>query len=241
MILLCYLLKHELNQDKEKNDFLSNYFPYMDNPSYLFLRCIFIENFNMKNEYKIRFIKYKSPKYYFNIKIFKSLKFHPFEIYDIELFLVKFKSILYYIKHLMNLEQNENLKKVVKFFFAFINEFSEIITYRYTPNIFIQEDAVKKGKNKFYSSEEFNDYFNIYIKYEDENKSLEQIKKLINLSFFYYVNPFYFRILDSNYLIKDENTSNNIKLEIIQYILDIILKYKKNTKEKDTLENILFF
>ena len=241
MIILCYLLKHELNQDKEKNDFLSNYFPYMDNPSYLFLRCIFIENFNMKNEYKIRFIKYKSPKYYFNIKIFKSLKFHPFEIYDIELFLVKFKSILYYIKHLMNLEQNENLKNVVKFFFAFINEFSEIITYRYTPNIFIQEDAVKKGKNKFYSSEEFNDYFNIYIKYEDENKSLEQIKKLINLSFFYYVNPFYFRILDSNYLIKDENTSNNIKLEIIQYILDIILKYKKNTKEKDTLENIPLF
>ena len=139
----------------------------------------------------------------------------------------------------MNLERNENLKNVLEFFFEFINEFSEMIRYRYTKNVFIEED-VADYVILFYSSKEFADYFILYIKY-DENKALKQIKKLINLSFFYYVNPFYFRILDSNYLIKDENTSNNIKLEIIQYILDIILKYKKNTKEKDTLENIPLF
>ena len=242
MIILCYLLKNELNQEK-KDDNLSKYFPYMDNPSYLFLRCIFIENFKFEGEnkkYKLKFIKSKL-KNKFDSKIFHSLEFHPFELYELESFKVRFTSILNYIEYLMNLERNENLKNVLEFFFEFINEFSEMIRYRYTKNVFIEED-VADYVILFYSSKEFADYFILYIKY-DEKKALEQINKLINLSFFYYLNPFYFRLLNSKDSSKDENNSlNNVKFVIIKYIIDAILDYKIEAKNKyENEDNIPFF
>ena len=58
---------------------------YMTNPSYLFLRCIFISNFRLPNKVqKLKFIKSKGKKSVFNFDVFKLVKFHPFELYDIK-------------------------------------------------------------------------------------------------------------------------------------------------------------
>ena len=241
IIILGYLIKQEIITEKEENRsdiFTISKFSYMDNPSYLFLRSIFIENFNLNNEIKLKFIKSKDAKCLFNQDIFKKLEFHPFELYHVKKFLVRFKSILKYIDFLMNLESNENLKNFFEYFFKFIIEFAEKIRLRYTKNIFIQED-INKYVNEFYSSEEFKDFYVTFIKY-DKKKALELIIKLINLSFFKDYNPFYLKLLDPEYIIlEEENSSNEIKFEIIKNILDLINNYKKGKREN--LKNIFLF
>ena len=128
MMILCYLIKQEMIYDKEdiKRDDLSiNKYLYMINPSNLFLRAIFIENFDLKNELKIKFIKSKSNHVYFNQDIFTSSEYHPFELYPIKNFLNRFKGILEYINFLKFLmEQNKNLKIFFEYFFNFIIDFS---------------------------------------------------------------------------------------------------------------------
>ena len=77
------------------------------------------------------------------------------------------------------------------------------------------------------------------IKY-DKKKALELIIKLINLSFFKDYNPFYLKLLDPEYIIlEEENSSNEIKFEIIKNILDLINNYKKGKREN--LKNIFLF
>ena len=240
VIILCHLIKKEIINDNE-DVFLIVKFFYMINPSNLFLRVIFIENFGLKNELKLKFIKSKNEEVYFNPEIFKSLEFHPFELYNINKFLVRFRSILNYIEYLMCLKQNENLKNFFQYFFNFINDFAEKIKVKYTKNIFIQKD-INILVNKFYSSEEFSDYIILYIKYDEQN-ALELIKKFINSTFFKNINPFYLRLINIKDITKEENNSNKIKFEIIQCIFDKINDiYTKNKKGKNkTFDNIFLF
>ena len=315
LLIICYLIKREIIKNFTDN-FSFDTFGYMINPSNLFLRCIFIENFHfsiensnsnkknsnsnkknsnsnmensnsniensnsnkkncnsniensnsnieksklnvkgskLNNEKKLSFIKSKKEKSPFNQEIFKKSGHHPFELYEIKKFLVRFKSILIYIDYLMSLEKNDNLNNFIEYYFDFMIDFIEKIKLRYTKNVFIKEDDEKKV-NIFYSSEELTSFFILYIKY-DEVKALEIIKKEINSSFFKNHNPFYFRFLYPKFIIKDENSSNEIKSEIINNILEVITRNKKEEKEKkeekdkdkkeklikDKCENILIF
>ena len=239
VIILCYLIKREIMFDEKDNtrDYLSiNKHKYMDNPSYLFLKAIFIENFNLEKEMKLKFIKSKD-NLYFVQEIFISLKFHPFELYDFDKFMIRFKSIIKYIDYLMGLERNENIKKFLEYFLDFIIDFAEKIKMKYTNNSFIK-DEINELINKFYSSEEFNEFFVLYIKY-DEKTALERIKAFISYCFFDYFNPFYFRLLNLKIIALDQNKTNEIKFEIINSILDTIINYKKS--ELETKGNIILF
>ena len=243
MIVLCYLIKDDIlkAKDQDKDDvFNFRLVNYMTNPSYLFLRCIFISNFNLPTKVqKLKFIKSKGKKSVFNFDVFKLVKFHPFELYDIKRFLVRFNSILKYIEFLLSLEPNENLKNIFDYFFPFILEFAEKIKDRYSDNIFIKEED-DKFVNEFYSSKEFTNFFILYFKCYKE-KAMKEIKKFINISFFKYTDPFYFRILsDKCDIIKDENNITGFKNEIIKNILMCINTYKEKLKEKNW-DNIFLF
>ena len=243
MIILCHLLKQEILIDKKdnKSDSLSiNNISYKNISFNLFFRTLFIENFNLKNEIKLQFIKSKNKDIYFDLQIFKSLSFHPFELYDIKKLLVRFKYLLKYIDFLMSLEHNEHLKNVLEYSFNFIIDFAEKIKSNYINNIFIREE-IKKNVNEFYNSEEFTNFFILYLKF-NEIIALDQIKKLINLSFFKNFNAFYFRLLNMKYIVIEEKTSNEIKSEIIEYIFNVIINYKKNENEKiENFKNIILF
>ena len=243
MIVLCYLIKDDIlyDKDEDKEDaFNFNSVNYMINPSYLFLRCIFISNFGLPTKgQKLKFIKSKGKKSIYNFDVFKLVKFHPFELYDIKRFLVRFNSILKYIEFLLSLELNENLKNFFDYFFPFILEFAEKIKDRYSDNIFIKEED-DKFVNEFYGSKEFTNFFVLYFKcYKD--KAMKDIKKFINISFFKYTNPFYFRILSDKYdIIVDESSIIGFKYEIIKNILMTITTHKEKLKEK-IFDNIFLF
>ena len=245
VIILCYLIKQEIiyNKDDIKKEIIEiNNFSFMNNPSYLFIRTIFIENFDLKNEIKLRFIKSKNDNIYFNPDIFISLEYHPFELYQINRFLLRFKSILKYIDFLFSLEQKDNIKNIFEYFFNFIIDFSEKIRKKYTDNSYIQKD-INKTINEFYSSKEFTDFFIIYLKYK-QNIALEKIKTFINNNYFFYSTPFYFRLINLKFIINEngQNNSEDIKLEIIKYISVIIINSNKHEIEKKhNFNNLIIF
>ena len=243
VIILCYLIKTEIINNKEDDrydNFSINNIAYMNNPSNLFLKALFIENFNLKNEIKLKFIKSKNDNIYFNSDIFISLEFHPFELYNVNQFLVRFNSILQYIDYLYSLEQNENLKNFVEYFFNFIIDFSEKIKKSYTDNLFIQREN-NKNISEYYGSKEYTDFIIKFINY-DEKKAFEYIKRFINVSLFKTLNPFYLRLLNLQIITKDENSSSEIKLEIIKTIMETIINYKKNeTEKKNIFLNVIIF
>ena len=243
VIILCHLLKQEIISDKEndKSDNLTiKSLYYMNNPHNLFIKAFFIENFDLENKEKLKFIISKSKNNYFNPDIFMSLEYHPLELYNIDKFLVRFKSILNYIIYIMGLKQNENIKNVLEYFFNFIFDFSEKLKIGYTKNKYIQKDT-NTVLAEFYGSEEFTGFFILYMKF-DIKSALEKIKQFINTSFFKYYNPFYLRLLNLKYVTKEENTSNEIKLEIIKYILETINSNKiKEIKKIEIFKNIIIF
>ena len=239
IIILCYLIKEEIiTEDKNRRDvFTFKKYYYMANPSYLFIRCIFIENFNLKNMQKLKFIKSKG-KTKFNFDIFSLVKFHPFELYDIDKFLVRFDSILNYINYLLSLKIDDNLKNIFEYFFPFILEFVNCIKKNYAINIFIKVDD-EEYFNEFYSSEEFKKFFIMYIKY-DKEKALVELKSQIKSSFFTVSNPFYFQLLSQKTMIVNKYRTILIKIEIIKLIIDIICNYIDELKPK-ALNNIFLF
>ena len=227
IIILCYLIKQEIIYDKDEN--IINKYYYINNVSYLFLKALFIENFDLKNDIKLKFIKSKD-NIYFVQNIFFTLEYHPFELCNIDIFMTRFKSILNYIDYLMTLERNENIIQLLKYFFNFIIDFAEKIKVHYTKNKYIQRE-IDKYINKFFSSDEFTEFFILNIKF-NEKAAIERIKSFIKNRFFYYLNPFYFKLLNLKYIAVDENKTNEIKLEIINFILDTIINSKKPEKEK---------
>ena len=234
IIILSYLLKNDINLDKnkkrdEKFSFEFNKYKYISNPSFLFIRCLFIENFELKNIQKLKFIKSKGKKK-FNFDVFKLAKHHPFELYKLSKFLERFNNILSYIEYLFNLNQNENLKNIFEYYFPFILEFAEIIKNRYSKNVFIKKDDEKLA-NIFYSSEGFCKFFILYLKYNKE-KAMNEIKNYINKMFFIYMNPFYFKFFNPRFEIIDEYNTFQIRFEIIKEILNTISEYKEQIKER---------
>ena len=234
IIILSYLLKIDLNLDKNQKrsdnfSFKFNKNKYISNPSYLFIRCLFIENFELKNIQKLKFIKSKGKKK-FNFDVFKLAKHHPFELYKLSKFLERFNNLLSYIEYLFCLEQNENLKNIFEYYFPFILEFAEIIKIRYSKNVFIKKDDEKLA-NIFYSSEGFYKFFILYLKYNKE-KAMNEIKKYINNMFFIYMNPFYFKFFNPQFEIIDESNTFQIRFEIIKEILNTISAYKEQLKER---------
>ena len=238
IVILCYLIKQEILYDESDNTrefLLINNSRYMNNPSSLFLKAIFIENFHIPNNLKLKFIKSKN--FYFNHEIFICLEFHPYELYNFEKFMIRFKSILKYIDSLMISKTNENINNFLKYFFTLIIDFSIKIKIHYSDNLFTQK-IIDKIINDFHSSEEFTEFFILHIKY-DERIALERIKSFIKFNFFNYFNPFYFRLLNIKYITKDENKTNEIKLVIMEYILNLMINHTKDKIEKK--ENINLF
>ena len=244
IIILSFLLKIEINLDKNKNkkrtekfSFEFNKYKYLSNPSFLFIRCLFIENFELTNIQKLKFIKSRGKKK-FNFDVFKLVKHHPFELYKLSKFLERFNNILSYIEYLFSLEQNENLKNIFEHYFPFILEFAEIIKNRYSKNVFIKKDDEQLA-NIFYSSEGFYKFFILYLKY-DKEKAMNEIKIYINKMFFIYMNPFYFKFFSPRLEIIDESNTIQIRFEIIKEILKTISEYKEPLKERFWNNTFLF-
>ena len=243
IIILSYLIKRDIIIDKNEQrpdnfTFEFNKFKYISNPSLLFIRCLFIENFDLQNNQKLKFIKSKGKKNKFNFDIFKLVKHHPFELYKLSKFLIRFNNILFYIEYLFSLNMNDNLKSIFEYYFPFILEFAEIIKSRYSKNVFIKQDDDKLA-SVFYSSEEFCKFFILYLHYNKEN-AMNEIKKYIKKIFFKYMNPFYFRFFYPKFEIIDENTTLQIKSEIIKDILCNISTYNSTEQLKEKCWNNTF-
>ena len=243
IIILSYLIKRDIiiekNEQRPDNfTFEFNKFKYISNPSLLFIRCLFIENFDLQNNQKLKFIKSKGKKSKFNFDVFKLVKHHPFELYKLSKFLIRFNNILFYIEYLFSLNINDNLKSIFEYYFPFILEFAEIIKSRYSKNVFIKQDDEKLA-SVFYSSEEFCKFFILYLHYNKEN-AMNEIKKYIQKIFFKYMNPFYFRFFYPKFEIIDENTTLQIKSEIIKDILCNISTYNTTEQLKEKFWNNTF-
>ena len=222
IIILCYLIKNKLWND---NVFIYNTFGYMTSPSFLFIRAIFIQNFNLDNCQKIKFIKTKNKNLY-NMDYFDSIKKSPVELIDVNSFIIKLKELIQYFVFLFNYKRNKDLDIVLENIFPFILEFLEKIR---------KKDILNNNNKKaidfikiLFSSQEVTDFFILYLKYNQE-KALKSINNYIKSSIITILNPFYFHLLLPQTELGNKNIAQNIKIEIMKnIILEIINRKKTN-------------
>ena len=231
IIILCFLIKPKLWNDKE-NSFFYSPFGYMTSPSFLFIRCVFIRNFNLTNEDKLKFIKTKSKNLY-NLDFFDSIKKNPIELFDTKTFKIKFNELMNYINFLFNLEKNKDLDIILENFFPFILEFLEKIRNKKYANE-NQTTIINNFIKDLFSSQELSNFFILYLKYNHQ-KAMKKIIEYINSSINNNINPFYFYLLLPEVEIGNTKNTENIKLELIKNIILVMIKMKKK------YANILYF
>ena len=227
--ILCYLLYEILINENiikkkiEKNN--DNYYYDIKNPNYKFIRKIFIQNFNIENNEKLKFIK--SSSYYENeMDLLKDiLKEKKMKILLLNKdFIPKFNLIIKYFFYLYNeyLKSKNNelkilLKKGIKLILDFLNEISnleEFNNFEMFNNINNDKNIIKDKENKDIPQknnnnqiiEFINDLFTssgiklLFILYfnlikEEEIIDYKNIEKYIYISIDKIYNPFYFYLL----------------------------------------------
>ena len=231
-IILSYLIREEILVDKNKDiKFVYNTFGYMTSPSFLFIRCIFIHNFELDNYEKLKFIKSKDEKPY-NMDYLDSLQKNIIKLYDINKFIIRFESFIKYIDFLFSLKR-DNLKNILDNFFLFIIEFIHKI----------QNTKIVKKNNKdnvdnyikvLFNSQAIINFFMLYLRYNKE-EALKTINDFIKCSLFKFSDPFIIYILSPEAKIGKKKNYEKIKIEIIKmFILEII-------KNKNLNDDIVIF
>ena len=235
-VIFCYLIKEELKLDIgiiKEIKYSFNQEEYIVSPSFLFIRCIFIQIFKLNNIRKFQFIKLKGKNLY-NMDFFESIiKQNPIELIDTKDFTIRFNSLLKYINFLIG-KKNNQLKIIIDNYFLFIVEFFEKIENIKTTN---QRKVINSFIKDLLDSDEKNNFFLIYLKYNEE-KALKIIEKFIKL----YLNDFFnclLNIISYKIEFKYKNKFYNIKIELIKNIIDEILN-NKEIKNNESINFIYF-
>ena len=225
IIILCYLIKDKLWNDKESN-FIYNTFGYMTSPSFLFIRAIFIQCFSLSYSEKFKFIKSVNQNSY-NMNFFDIIKKNPIYLCKFKIFINKFNYLIKYINFLFN-QKKENLKNILDNFFPFIIEFFEKIRRK----IFLNEQQNKEVNlilKEFFNSPVISNFYDLYLKYNKE-KAMKSINYFIQSPIITIPIPFFFYLILPKRKIGDKNISNSIKIEIIKsLILELIHRKTKSS------------
>ena len=230
IIVLCFLIKEKIWNEKS-DSFTYNTFGYMTSPSFLFIRSVFIEPFNLKNTQKFEFIKIKPNATPYNLDFFDSIKKNPIEICKVGLFTSTFNSLIKYLTFLLNIEKkDDNLKKVISNFFPFILElFEKMRVKKYLKGDEQKTKSVNYTVRNLFSSKIVAHFFVLYFKFNKE-KAMTSIINYIKSPLIRIINPFFFYLVNSEVELGDKNITANIKLEIIKTIMVELINMKKDTE-----------
>ena len=237
IIILCYLIKENLWNDKEIK-FIYNTFGYMISPSFLFIRAIIIQVFRISNSQKFKFIKSmkKNPH---DLDFFDSIKKNPIEICSTKLLLSKFNSLNSYINFLINLEKKDkNLNEILDNYFQLILELLDKIRYK----SFVNENQIKTVNNyvrEIFCSQYLSDFFDLFLKYNKE-KALKSINGYINSPIINISNSFFIYLLTPETKFGDKKISKSIKIGIIENIILEIMKKKIDYKIINSLLVLIY-
>ena len=232
IIILCYLLKDKLWNDKE-GDFIYNTFGYMTSPSFLFIRAVFIQSFNLTYSEKFKFIKSVNKNVY-NMNFFDIIKKNPIYLCDYKIFIKKLNYIIKYITFLYN-EKKENLKNILDNFFPFITEFFEKIRRK----SFLNDKQTKEVNSilkDFFNSHIISNFYDLYLKY-DKEKAMKSLSQYIQSAIISITNPFFFYLISPKRELGNKNISNTLKIEIINNIIVELMNRKDNSQ--NALNNFL--
>ena len=147
--ILCFLLNEIIIKNENEKNEKFNYVPYgfMKKPNYKFIKCIFIQYFNITNKKKLKFIKSSSPldnQMELLKKISENKNF--LSLFDFQNFIPRLNSIIKYYFFLYNeyLQTKNNnsfellLKQSIKLILDFLDNIS----------ISDNEDIIKEKNNK---------------------------------------------------------------------------------------------
>ena len=246
--ILCFLLNEIIKNEK----YLKKEY-YLKNPNYMFIRCIFIHNFNINNKIKLKFIKSTLDdenemailKHCINKKNINFLS-----LIDKSNFISNLNYIIKYYYFLYNeylSVKNKNLetiiKKGIKLILDFIDEISKINEFKALQSINgINDDNSQTKENK-----ELNDTKKV-------NKDIpihDFIKNLFRSSAIRFLFILYFNIYDEKELLDLKNFIKYVNISIDKmynpfyfYLLspDIILNVnskKSNLYKADILKIII--
>ena len=237
IIILCYLIKDQIWDTSDDNDLYSFQYSsigYMISPSFIFIRCIFIQNFNLNNYEKLKFIKSKDNALY-NLDLFDSIKKNPCDLIKYNQLISIINDLVKYFNFLFELK-NKKLNNLFDNFFSFIIQFLEKIKKTFV------NKTNKKSVIKFVSdlliSEEIGRFFVLFLQYNKE-KSLKIIREYIKTTILNVLNPFYFYIISPKTQIGSQENTERIKIEIIKFVILELLEVKKFKKNCDNIYYLL--
>ena len=239
IMILCYLIKDEILIEGEKKnaEFKLYHYGHISSPSFLFIRGIFIQIFNLENIQKFQFIKTKN-KHIYNMDYFDlSLKRNPFEFIDMNKFITRFTDIIYYNNYLMNIKKTKNIINLIENFFPFIIEFIDKVINIKTTN---ERKDIINLILKLLEYKENNNFFILFLKFNEE-KALKAIKKFIKSYLQYFFKPILY-LISPKTEIGNKKKSDRIKIEIIKSIIIEVVnikKEKKNNLNENSLLNFL--
>ena len=159
-------LKNEkIKNDNNNNNNKNQYSNYKIKPNYNFIKCLFIQFFNIDNKIKLNFIKAsndnKSEMEY--LKNSSEIKKNILSMLDYSNFVSKLNSLINYYYYIYNeylITKDKNieilLKKNIKLIFDFLDEISNIKEFKLmeTNNNYSADNIIipKKNKNDLYDS-----------------------------------------------------------------------------------------
>ena len=237
IIILCYLIKDQIwdtNDDNNLYSFKYSSIGYMISPSFIFIRCVFIQNFNLNNYDKLKFIKSKDNVLY-NLDFFDSIKKNPCDLIKYNQIISIINELVKYFNFLFELK-NKKLNNLFDNFFPFVIQFLEKI--KKTSVNKTNKKIVIKYVSDLLSSEEIGRFFILFLQY-NKDKSLKIIREYIKTSLLNVLNPFYFYIISPKTQIGNQEDTEKIKIEIIKYVILEMLEIKKFKKNCDNIYYLL--
>ena len=206
--ILCYLIYEETYiKPSSDNDYTFNYNPigFMKNPSFLFLKCIFIQCFSISNENKLKYIKNKLDGIQFIISVIKNnsnkntkdLDNKLLEAVGYKKFIPRFKAIVEYIKFLFKEQRESNEVKLldkIKDSVNIIMSFLKTIFSERKINLNNSKYNEYKKKWSIINNDNINNFNNESETKDKEFKLIKQYNDFINeflcckgIRIFYYV------------------------------------------------------
>jgi len=238
IIILCYLIKDQIwdvNDDNNLYTFKYSSIGYMISPSFIFIRSIFIQNFNLNNYEKLKFIKSKDNALY-NLDFFDSIKKNPTDLIKYEQIISIIDDLVKYFNFLFDLK-NKKHNNLFDNFFTFIIQFLEKIKNKEFINK-ANKKSVIKLLTDLLSSEEISRFFILFLQYNKE-KSLKIIREYIKTTLLYALHPFYFYIISPKTQIGSQENTERIKIEIIKFVILEMLEIKKFDKNSENIYYLL--
>ena len=189
--ILCYLIYEEIYiKSSTESDYCFNYNPigFMKNPSFYFIKCIFIQCFNISYESKLKYIKNKSDDMQCILSIIKNInkkedlsniEYKLIEIMGYNKYIPRFKAIMKYIKFLYDEQKESKDNKLLDI----INDSVNIIICFLKPicNLRLKnlKDVNYNDYKKNWSIVTTNNDINSYLKEsEQRSKEYQAMKKL---------------------------------------------------------------